>query len=243
MKLEGKVAVITGAGSGMGRAMSLLFGGEGARVVAVDWAGDSAEETARLVEAEGKGRAVAVKADVSQVADVDRMIGTAVERFGGVDIPCNNAGVLDLRPAAEVDDASWDRVINVNLKGVFLGCRRAIPEMLKHGRGGRFRLHRLKARRHRHHESPGLCLRFPGHPGQRHLPGGHRDRHDPGHAQGSGDAPVASVDTARAHRPAGGHRPRGAVPRLRRLELRHRRSAGGRRRVDGALRVERSGSA
>ncbi|MDI6870405.1 MAG: glucose 1-dehydrogenase [Bacillota bacterium] len=135
MKLEGRVAVITGAGSGMGRGMALLFAQEGAKVVAVDWVGESAEETVRLIETEAKGEAVAVKADVSSAEDVDRMISTAVERFGGVDILCNNAGILDMKPCTEIDDAWWDKVIGVNLKGVFLGCRRAIPEMLKRGKG------------------------------------------------------------------------------------------------------------
>lgn len=135
MRLEGRVAVITGAGSGMGRAMALLFAREGARVVAVDWVGESAEETVRLVANEGKGEAVAVRADVSHAQDVDRMITTAGERFGGLDILCNNAGVLDMKPVTETDDATWERVLNVNLKGVFLGCRRAIPEMIKRGKG------------------------------------------------------------------------------------------------------------
>ncbi len=122
-------------GHSLGGAMATLFASEGAKVVAVDYAGDTAEETAKQVRASG-GEATAVKADVSKAEDVDRMVRTAVEKYGGVDILCNNAGILGpYTKPQETDDSVWDMVIGINLKGVFLGSRRAIPEMLKRGKG------------------------------------------------------------------------------------------------------------
>lgn len=125
-RLEGKVAVVTGAGSGMGQAMARRFVEEGARVVAADVSG------AQEGTAAGAGPdCVACQVDVSSSADVQRMIGLAVERFGRLDILCNNAGIQGpLAPTADYDEDEWDRVIAVNLKGVFLGMKYAIPMML-----------------------------------------------------------------------------------------------------------------
>lgn len=133
--LEGKVAIITGAGSGMGRATAVLFAKEGAKVAAVDYAGETADETANMVKGAG-GEALSISADVSKPEDVDRMVAGTVESFGKLDILCNIAGVFDgFTPALDTDDALWDRIIGINLKGVFLCSRRAIPEMLKQGKG------------------------------------------------------------------------------------------------------------
>lgn len=125
-RLDGKVAVITGAGSGMGQAMARRFTAEGASVVAVDVSG-SEEATAESAGAQ----CLACRADVSRSADVQRMIELAVDRFGKLDILCNNAGIQGpLAPTADYEEADWDRVLAVNLTGVFLGMKYAIPRML-----------------------------------------------------------------------------------------------------------------
>jgi len=135
-KLYGKVVVITGAGSGMGRAASIIFAQEGAKVVAVDYVGETAEETVRMVK-EKDGEAIAVKADVSHWDDVNKAVEAAVEHYGKLDIMVNNAGVFDgFKPCLETDEALWDRIININLKGVFYGCKRAIQQFLSQGNGG-----------------------------------------------------------------------------------------------------------
>lgn len=135
-KLKGKVAVITGAGSGMGRAASILFAQEGAKVVAVDYVGETAEETVRMIKEKG-GEAIAVRADVSRWDDVNKAVEAAVEHYGKLDIMVNNAGVFDgFKPCLETDEALWERIININLKGVFYGCKRAIQQFLSQGGGG-----------------------------------------------------------------------------------------------------------
>lgn len=135
-KLKGKVAVITGAGSGMGRAASILFAQEGAKVVAVDYVGETAEETVRMIKEKG-GEAVAVKADVSHWEDVNKAVETAVQQYGKLDIMVNNAGVFDsFKFCLDTDEALWERIININLKGVFFGCKRAIQQFLSQGNGG-----------------------------------------------------------------------------------------------------------
>lgn len=119
----------------MGRATAVLFAKEGAKVAAVDYAGETADETANMVKGAG-GEALSISADVSKPEDVDRMVAGTVESFGKLDILCNIAGVFDgFTPALDTDDALWDRIIGINLKGVFLCSRRAIPEMLKQGKG------------------------------------------------------------------------------------------------------------
>jgi NAD(P)-dependent dehydrogenase (short-subunit alcohol dehydrogenase family) len=134
-KLEGKVAVITGAGSGIGKAMAILFAREGARVVAADIVSESVGEVVSEIGASG-GEAVATVTDVALESDVASMIDTAVSRFGGLDILCNNAGVLDgMTPITEVTDEFWSRVIGINMMGPFRGCRKAIPIMVEQGGG------------------------------------------------------------------------------------------------------------
>lgn len=133
--LEGKVAIVTGAGSGIGRAISLRFAKEGAKVAAVDYMAATAEETVSMLKAAG-GEGMSVACDVSKTADVDRMVTAVVDAYGKIDVLCNNAGVFDgFTPTLDTDDALWDRVISINLKGVFLVARRVIPEMLKNGKG------------------------------------------------------------------------------------------------------------
>ncbi|MBW1903073.1 MAG: SDR family NAD(P)-dependent oxidoreductase, partial [Deltaproteobacteria bacterium] len=134
MRLENKIAVITGAGSGIGRACSLLMGEEGAKIVASDVVTERVEETARLVQEKG-GSCITVTADISNTDDVSRMIHAAVETFGRLDILVNNAGILLMKSLLETTEEEWDRVQTINLKSVFLCCKRAIPEMLNAGKG------------------------------------------------------------------------------------------------------------
>jgi len=139
MRLKNKVAIITGAGGGQGRAAALLFAKEGAKVVASDWNADSGEETAAQVRAAG-GEAIHIGADVSASAQVRRLIDGALEKYGRIDVLYNNAGVgysstLSMRDILKTSEEDWDRVLAINLKSVFLTCKCAIPEMINTGGG------------------------------------------------------------------------------------------------------------
>lgn len=135
MKLKGKVALITGAGSGMGKAISFLFAEEGAKVVLNDINEVTLEEVAQRIRAKG-GEAATIVGNVMQEEDVQRMIDMAVERYGSIDILVNNAGIMDgMVPAAEVTDERWERVMGVNLTGPMRTIRKALPMMLKQGAG------------------------------------------------------------------------------------------------------------
>jgi 3-oxoacyl-[acyl-carrier protein] reductase len=118
----------------MGRAMALRFGKEGAKVVAVDYAGESAKETCDLSQAAGC-EAVAVRGDVSDPADIDAAISAAVDGFGRLDILCNNAGILDMAGLMDSDWDYWDKVLLINLKAVAMFSQKAVPHMLKQGKG------------------------------------------------------------------------------------------------------------
>lgn len=135
MRLANKVAIVTGAGSGMGRAMSRLFAREGAKVAVADITDSAGEETVRLIKADG-GAAIFVHTDVSKPAEVENLIKTTVKTFGKLDILCNNAGVPQRPvPIEATEEAEWDHVYAVNVKGIFLGAKYAIPEMKKGGGG------------------------------------------------------------------------------------------------------------
>ncbi|WP_416984875.1 SDR family NAD(P)-dependent oxidoreductase [Streptomyces sp. T028] len=133
--LEGRSVVVTGAGSGIGRATALAFAAEGARVLVADLNADGAQAVVKEIEEAG-GTAVAVTGDLSEQAVVDEVTNTAVERFGGVDVLVNNAGIMDRMSAlADVTDAEWERVIRVNLTAPFLLTRAVLPHMLAAGKG------------------------------------------------------------------------------------------------------------
>jgi len=133
MRLKNKVALITGGGSGIGKASCLLFAREGAKVVAVDLKKETAEATVKEIGSDAR----AFAADVSKASDAERMIRFAEEEFGRVDIVFNNAGVFhpDDDSVTNTSEDIWDMVININLKGVFLGCKYAIPALLRAGGG------------------------------------------------------------------------------------------------------------
>lgn len=134
MRLPDKVAIITGAGSGIGRESALLFAREGAKVVVADIAEAAGRETVALI---GDSHALFIKVDVSSWADTERMVRETVERWGQLNILFNNAGI-DLPQATNVvatSEADWSRIIDINLKGVFLGCHHALPVMMAQGSG------------------------------------------------------------------------------------------------------------
>jgi NAD(P)-dependent dehydrogenase (short-subunit alcohol dehydrogenase family) len=133
MRLKDKVALITGGGSGIGKASCLLFAREGAKVVAVDLKKETAEATAKEIGSQAR----AFAADVSKASDAEGMIRFAEKEFGRLDIVFNNAGVFhpDDDSVTNTSEDIWDMVININLKGVFLGCKYAIPALLRAGGG------------------------------------------------------------------------------------------------------------
>jgi 3-oxoacyl-[acyl-carrier protein] reductase len=135
MKLEGRVALVTGAGSGIGRASALLFAREGARVAVLDLREDAAKETAQAIEAAG-GPALAIRGDVSRAVDNEAAVSQTLARWGQLDVFYANAGVPQHpAPVDEVEEATFDRIMAVNVKGVFLGARSAAPAMKRQKRG------------------------------------------------------------------------------------------------------------
>jgi len=135
-RLDGKVALITGAASGIGKIAATLFAGEGARVVLADVMDDVGGSAAEEITAAG-GEAVYVHTDVSESGDVEAAVQTAMDRFGSLTILYNNAGIFpaDDGSVTDTSEETWDLVMNVNLKGVFLGCRHGIPAMPRSGGG------------------------------------------------------------------------------------------------------------
>jgi NAD(P)-dependent dehydrogenase (short-subunit alcohol dehydrogenase family) len=131
----GKVAFVTGAANGIGRATALAFAREGAGVVVADISEQCNKETARLVEEAG-GRALAIRCDVSRAEEVKAALGKAAEAFGRLDYAFNNAGLEQpVTAAADLTEEQWDRIVGVDLRGVFLCMRHEIPLMLRHGGG------------------------------------------------------------------------------------------------------------
>ena len=133
-RLKERVAIVTGGGSGIGRAIAKVFAIEGAKVVVADCNEKTAEETVEMIESSG-GQAITSKTDVSQADQVQSMVKLAVDTFGGLDILVNNAGVALMADLANTTDEIWQKTIDVDLKGVFLGIKSAAPEMKKQGKG------------------------------------------------------------------------------------------------------------
>jgi glucose 1-dehydrogenase len=140
MRLEGRVAVVTGGSSGLGRAIALRFADEGARVVVGDVVREPREGGETTEELLGE-RGLCVEADVSRWDDVDRLVGVAVERFGRLDVMVCNAGIAGRysKPLLETTEEDWDAIMAVNLRGVFLCCKRAIAEMVEQEPVGEWR--------------------------------------------------------------------------------------------------------
>jgi NAD(P)-dependent dehydrogenase (short-subunit alcohol dehydrogenase family) len=136
MRLEGKVALITGASQGIGRETALLFASEGASVVVVDVKDDAGQQTAKDIQAAG-GKATYVHADVSKAADCENMVAVAEKTYGKLNILFNNAGIMhgDDDNAMTTEEAVWDLTMAINLKGVFLGCKYGIPALRRAGGG------------------------------------------------------------------------------------------------------------
>ena len=135
IELNGRVAVVTGGGKGMGRAICVAYARAGARVMVADLDAEAAAAVAEEIRAAG-GQAASCKVNVSSKADAEAMLAAAEKTFGGVDILCNNAGVITKKFVEEMTEQDWDLNMNVNAKGVFLCSQAAIPHMKKRG-GGR----------------------------------------------------------------------------------------------------------
>ena len=135
MAFNGRMAVVTGAGSGLGRVIAQMLATRGAAVAAIDIDGVSATETAQLITAAG-GRAAGYQADVSQASAIDAAVTAAIRDLGALEIMVNNAGILDgYFNVDEMDEQVWRRVLDIDLTSVFLGCKRALKEMLPRRRG------------------------------------------------------------------------------------------------------------
>ncbi|HWE62367.1 MAG TPA: SDR family oxidoreductase [Chloroflexota bacterium] len=134
MRLQDKATLITGAGSGIGRAMAVLFAREGARIVAADVSLEGVEETVRMIHDQG-GVALSVACDVTVSEQVRQAVERCVAEYGRIDVLCNNAGVGSTQTVVDTPEEVWDRCFNVNVKGVYWGCKHAIPIMASQGKG------------------------------------------------------------------------------------------------------------
>jgi NAD(P)-dependent dehydrogenase (short-subunit alcohol dehydrogenase family) len=135
MMLKDRMAVVTGAGSGIGRGIATMMAARGAAVAVMDIDEAAAAQTARLITESG-GRAASYRVDVSRASEIDEAVSAATRELGALDIMVNNAGVLDgYFSVDEMDEEVWRRVIDIDLTGAFLGCKRALREMLPRGRG------------------------------------------------------------------------------------------------------------
>ncbi|NOT54858.1 MAG: 3-oxoacyl-ACP reductase FabG [Deltaproteobacteria bacterium] len=133
-RLDGRVAIVTGGGQGIGQGVALCLARAGARVVVNDTASERMAQTVTAIEALGT-QALGVAANVTQASEVERLVQETLNRFGKIDILVNNAGVVVVKSITEQTEADWDRVLNVNLKGVFLCCHRVVREMITQQHG------------------------------------------------------------------------------------------------------------
>jgi NAD(P)-dependent dehydrogenase (short-subunit alcohol dehydrogenase family) len=134
-KLENKTVIITGASSGMGKAIALLFAGEGAKLVLADIKKDALNELADSIN-KNNGKAIGIVCNVAVENDVKNMIETAISNYGSIDVLVNNAGIMDdFMPVDMVSNDLWKRIMSVNVDGPFYACRLAVPQMLKQGKG------------------------------------------------------------------------------------------------------------
>jgi meso-butanediol dehydrogenase/(S,S)-butanediol dehydrogenase/diacetyl reductase len=132
MKLENKVAIITGAGSGIGQATAILFAQEGAKVVVADYAPEGGRATVEEINKNG-GEAIFVETDVSKVADVERMVQATIDAYGRIDVLFNNAAVTIPATVVDTTDEVWNRTMDIDLKSIYLACKFAIPHMVQDG--------------------------------------------------------------------------------------------------------------
>jgi NAD(P)-dependent dehydrogenase (short-subunit alcohol dehydrogenase family) len=135
MRLENRVALITGAGSGIGRATALRLAQEGAKIAVVDWNSTTAGETVQLIENLG-GTSLFIHADVSKVADTERIVTETVTHFGELNILVNDAAVMVEKTAVDTTEEDWDRIVGVNLKGTFFCAKYAVLQFRRQGKGG-----------------------------------------------------------------------------------------------------------
>ena len=133
-RVKDKVAIITGGGSGIGRATALIFAKEGAKVVVADWIAEGGEKTLRMIREAG-GEATFIKVDVSKTEDVKEMVKAAVDTYGKLDVLFGNAGIGKVEPLTETSEDTFEKTIAINVKGIWLGMKYAIPEMIKAGGG------------------------------------------------------------------------------------------------------------
>ena len=135
MRLEGKVAVVTGAASGMGLAIATRFAAEGASIVVADWNGDRLDEAIAAIKAEG-GMIVGQQGNIAELAAAEGLIDAAIDTYGRIDVLVNNAGIMDyMQGVGELSDDVWRRVLSINLDGPMYTSRRAVKQMLEQGGG------------------------------------------------------------------------------------------------------------
>lgn len=135
MRLDDKIAIVTGAGRGIGEAISVRLAKEGADIVVADINFNNAKRTVEKIKAIGR-RALVVKVDVSKSNDIERMVDLTLEKFGKIDILCNNAGITIINSVVDFKEEQWDRMLNINLKGVFL-CSRAVAKIMIKQKSGK----------------------------------------------------------------------------------------------------------